>query len=141
MGVAHEAEREELPAWSLPADAVDRIALPTEWPERVTREWAWAGATGKGVRVCVLDSGVQLDHPLVGEVQQSVAISIEGSEVVVEDEDSEGDLCGHGTACAGVVRSHPVASSSLCACSGPAIRAAEAHWWPDCAGRSTRAST
>ena len=32
-----------------------------EWPERVTREWALDGATGKGVRVCILDSGVDAE--------------------------------------------------------------------------------
>ena len=40
------AAEEELPAWSLPAEAVDRIALPARWPERVTREWAWGESTG-----------------------------------------------------------------------------------------------
>ena len=95
---------EALPAWSLKADAVDRIALPVEWPDRVTREWALAGATGAGVRVCILDSGVERDHPLVGEVEQAVAIAVEGEEVTVADDD-EGDLCGHGTACAGIIRS------------------------------------
>jgi subtilisin len=99
------AEEEELPAWSLPAEAVERIALPEEWPGQITREWAWGDATGAGVRVCVLDSGIEAGHPLVGEVQQSVAISIEGENVVVDDDDKEGDLCGHGTACAGVIRS------------------------------------
>src|SRR2546426_5607576 len=39
---------------------------------------SWGGATGKGVRVCVLDSGVELDHPLVGTVQRSVAITKDG---------------------------------------------------------------
>ena len=61
---------EPLPAWSLPADAVEGIALPEAWPGEVTRDWAWGEATGKGVRVCILDSGVERDHPLVGEVQQ-----------------------------------------------------------------------
>jgi subtilisin family serine protease len=95
---------EPLPAWSLPAEAVERIALPEEWPGEITREWAWGGATGAGVRVCVLDSGVEADHPLVGEVQQSIAISLDGEQVVVDEDDKEGDLCGHGTACAGVIR-------------------------------------
>jgi subtilisin len=95
---------EPLPAWSLAADAVDRIALPSDWPERVTRDWAWGGATGAGVRVCILDSGVELDHPGVGTVQQSVAIRLDGDETIVEP-DGEGDVAGHGTACAGVVRS------------------------------------
>jgi subtilisin family serine protease len=99
------AEEEPLPAWSLPAEAAERIALPEAWPGEITRDWAWADATGAGVRVCVLDSGIETDHPFVGEVQQSVAISIEGDEVIVDDHDQAGDLCGHGTACAGVIRS------------------------------------
>jgi subtilisin len=103
---AHAAEpdeHEELPAWSLPADAVERIALASQWPERVTREWAWEGSTGAGVEVCILDSGIEAEHPLVGSVQRAVAVSIDGEEVLVED-DEEGDLCGHGTACAGIIR-------------------------------------
>jgi subtilisin len=93
-----------LPAWSLPAEAADRIALPHGWPEHVTRDWAWGGAAGGGVRVCILDSGVQLDHPAIGEIQQAVAIRAEGEETVVEP-DEAGDVAGHGTACAGIVRS------------------------------------
>jgi subtilisin len=101
--LAHESE-EELPAWSLPATAGDSIRLPAEWPARVTREWAWGGATGAGVRVCVLDSGIELDHPLVGPVERSVAVTREGDEIRIAD-DTAGDLCGHGTACAGIIRS------------------------------------
>ena len=93
-----------LPAWSLPPEAIERIRLEFEWPERVTRSWAMDGATGRGVRVCVLDSGVEQDHPRVGEVQGAVAVSIgEDGEPVVGDDD-QGDTCGHGTACAGVIR-------------------------------------
>jgi subtilisin family serine protease len=104
--VLHEfEEEEELPAWSLPAEAVDRIRMPVTLPEQVTREWAWDGSTGAGVRVCILDSGIQLDHPLVGKVERSVAVVRgEDGELEVLDDD-EGDLCGHGTACAGVIRS------------------------------------
>jgi subtilisin len=103
--LAHEVEGdEELPAWSLPADASESIRIRAGWSERVTREWAWGGSTGAGVRVCVLDSGVEVDHPLVGTVQRSVAVHRQGDEIAVE-EDSEGDLCGHGTACAGIIRS------------------------------------
>jgi len=93
-----------LPAWSLPPDAIDRIRLEIEWPDRVTRSWALEGATGENVRVCVLDSGVEPDHQRVGAVQSAVAVSLdEGGEPVVRD-DSEGDTCGHGTACAGIIR-------------------------------------
>src|SRR3954462_1026689 len=104
--LAHESDEEEegLPAWSLPASAGDSIRIRSHWPERVTRDWAWGRSTGKGVRVCVLDSGIELDHPLVGKVQRSVAVVKEGDEIDVVDDD-EGDLCGHGTACAGIIRS------------------------------------
>ncbi|HWB57333.1 MAG TPA: S8 family serine peptidase [Gaiellaceae bacterium] len=105
MSTPEPAEREPLPAWSLPADAVERIAIPVEWPERVTRDWAWGGSDGSGARVCILDSGVEAGHPLVGDVEEAVAVTVgEGDEVEIVP-DGEGDLCGHGTACAGIVRS------------------------------------
>ena len=93
------------PAWSLAAGEADRITLPVEWPVQVTREWAWGGSTGKGVSVCILDSGVDAGHELVGEVNKAVAVSLDAEGQAVVEEDTEGDLCGHGTACAGVVRS------------------------------------
>ena len=98
-------EEEELPAWSLPADAVERIGIPVRWPQQVTREWAWDGSTGAGVRVCILDSGIEPGHPLVGAVDRAVAVSVGPDDAVQVEEDEEGDACGHGTACAGVVRS------------------------------------
>jgi subtilisin family serine protease len=75
------------------------------WPSRITPEWAWGGADGSEVKVCLLDSGVERTHPLVGEVTRSVAVVADedGYTSVVEDE--EGDMFGHGTACAGIVRS------------------------------------
>ncbi len=100
-----EPEAKLFPAWSLPRDAAAEIALRNPLPQRVDRTWAIEGSTGAGVRVCILDSGVERDHPLVGSVAGAVAISVgEEGETIVE-EDTEGDLCGHGTACAGVVRS------------------------------------
>ena len=93
-----------LPAWSLQT-AADAPAVPSvAWPDRVTRDWALGGATGAGVRVCILDSGIEAGHPLVGEVQSAVAVDVDGEEARIVDDDA-GDLCGHGTACAGIVRS------------------------------------
>ena len=98
-------EREELPAWSLPADAVEQIGIPVDWPERVTRDWALGGSAGAGARVCVVDSGIEHEHPLVGSVERAVVVrQRRDGEFGVED-DSEGDLCGHGTACASIIRS------------------------------------
>jgi subtilisin len=96
--------QQPLPAWSLPASAVDDVRLRASWPERVTRDWAWGDSTGEGVRVCILDSGVEPNHPLVGDLEGAVAVvKGEDGELRVED-DAEGDACGHGTACAGIVR-------------------------------------
>ena len=104
-GHGEGAPEAPLPAWSLPRDAVDGIALPAEWPEQVTREWAWGGSTGKGARVCILDSGVEAAHPMVGPLESAVVITLGENEQVLAQEDTEGDVSGHGTACAGIVRS------------------------------------
>ncbi len=94
-----------LPAWSITAEDVASLELPSSWPERVTREWALADSTGAGVDVCVLDSGVEGAHPLVGELASAVAVVFDddGQPVIVADD--IGDVCGHGTGCAGIVRS------------------------------------
>jgi subtilisin family serine protease len=104
--IAHtwDAGQAALPAWSLPKDAVQRIARPSDWPERVTREWAIGGSTGTSIRVCILDSGVDSTHPLVGELESAVAITLGEDDEVIAEEDGLGDVSGHGTACAGIVR-------------------------------------
>ncbi|MBA2462610.1 MAG: S8 family serine peptidase [Actinobacteria bacterium] len=84
---------------------MDGIEIPPMWPDRVDREWAFGGSTGKGVRVAIVDSGIERGHRLVGEVEEAVVVSGEkGSEPTIDD-DEQGDACGHGTACAGIVRS------------------------------------
>jgi subtilisin family serine protease len=99
-----EERSEPLPAWSLPAGAEKAIELAVQWPAEVTREWAWGSSGGRGVRVCILDSGIEPDHPSVGPVAGAVAVFRgEDGEIKIEP-DEEGDLCGHGTACAGIVR-------------------------------------
>jgi subtilisin len=105
--VASEPERERrrsLPAWSLSSTSLEGLALPLEWPSRVDRDWAWGGSTGRGIRVCIVDSGVEREHPLVGKVDSAVVVETgDEGEITVRD-DEEGDACGHGTACAGIVR-------------------------------------
>jgi subtilisin len=105
MSDAERASERQLPAWSLPAGSAESLELPTEWPGRVTREWAWGGSTGGGVRVCILDSGVEASHPWVGHIEGAVAVEVGEDDEVTVVEDAEGDLAGHGTACAGIVRS------------------------------------
>ena len=91
------SDDDELPAWSLTA-AGDGPAAPA-WPSPLTREWAIGGSDGTGVRVCIVDSGVDATHPDVGTVTSAVAV--EDGEIVP---DELGDVSGHGTACAGIVR-------------------------------------
>lgn len=94
-----------LPAWSLEREAALRTLLRSPFPLPDARAWAWEGSTGKGVRVCVVDSGVDGTHPSVGGVERAVVVINDehGGHSIVPDE--EGDLFGHGSACAGIIRS------------------------------------
>ena len=91
-----------LPAWSEPFSNVSGLARRMRL-RGISREWAWGGSTGAGVRVGILDSGLETDHPrLAGRVLQSVAVElVDGEPQVVPDE--SGDLYGHGTACGGII--------------------------------------
>ncbi len=95
-----------LPAWSwqFASGHLEEVtALPLDTP--ITREWAWGGATGAGVRVAVIDSGVDASHPAVGSVAGGVAVEYDadsGRTRFVEGPHE--DLFGHGTACAGLIR-------------------------------------
>jgi subtilisin family serine protease len=104
-GNEEAVRREPMPAWSLTSAAATEIGIANPLPERVDAEWAFGGSSGKGIKVCILDSGVEEGHPLVGDVSGAVVISLDEEGRPVADEDTEGDLCGHGTACAGIVRS------------------------------------
>jgi subtilisin len=94
----------DLPAYSLDVDQSPPARLPRVWPQRVTRDWAWGESTGKGVRVALLDSGIERDHPRVGEVQRAVAVSVDDDGNATIEEDERGDVSGHGTACASIIR-------------------------------------
>jgi subtilisin len=95
----------ELPAWSLRRDDPRARSLPHSWPHRIDPEWAWGGSDGSGVRVAIVDSGIEASHELVGEVQRQVAVEKSPQGEWIVDEDPVGDVAGHGTACAGIVRS------------------------------------
>ncbi len=115
-----------LPAWSgdFAADRLsDVYALPLPDP---VREWAIGGATGKGVRVAVIDSGVDKDHQRVGGLAGSVAVEADEaspSGVRIIDGDHQ-DSVGHGTACAAIIRSlAPEAEIYSVRVLGPNLRA------------------
>ncbi|MEV4293174.1 S8 family serine peptidase [Microbispora rosea] len=121
-----------VPAWSLATSRLAPEEFGVSRLEDVTREWAWGGdgtggdgtggdgtgdgtgvdgtgdgvagrADGSGVRVCVLDTGVDGGHPRVGGLERSLVVA-DGEDLTVVDCDPV-DPVGHGTACAGVIRS------------------------------------
>ena len=98
------ASAEPLPSYSLPAEGADAISVVSSWPFRVSREWAFGDSSGEGVRVCVLDSGIEAEHPAVGDLECAVRIVAADRQTTRVEEDEEGDVFGHGTACAGIIR-------------------------------------
>ncbi len=94
------------PAWS---GAFDRGSLEevVGLPIEDVRDWAFDGATGAGVKVAVVDSGVDAEHPRVGGIAGAVAFELDPSSELgyVEREGPHEDVVGHGTACAAIIRS------------------------------------
>ena len=134
----------ELPAWSLPAERgrADRAGHRTG-PAEVTREWAWGGATGKGVRVCILDSGVDAGASARrprGERRRGV----EGRGRRARSSPTTSRATSAGTAPpapGSSARSLRRPRSTASACSAPASPAAGTSCSPASATRSSRAST
>src|SRR5688500_7310131 len=63
----------------------------------------WRSATGKGVSVAIVDSGIDTTHPdLRSRVAESLEARAENQKVVFVPSDN-GDSAGHGTACAGII--------------------------------------
>jgi subtilisin family serine protease len=70
----------------------------------VTSEEAFGGSTGKGVRVAIVDSGVDDDHPAVGgAVRGYVEPNVAEDGSTTFRTERHGDAFGHGTACAGII--------------------------------------
>jgi subtilisin len=93
------------PAWTRDSMAVQLPGITSL--DQITPAWAWGGATGAGVRIAVIDSGIDADHPWLDgcvDVEGGVAIArVEGE--VTEEPGPHDDLFGHGTACAGIIHS------------------------------------
>ena len=95
----------DLPAWSEPFAGARRDLRRSLRLKGVTREWAWGGATGSGVRVGIIDSGLENDHPsLNGRVVENVTVEI-GDDGPIVVPDGTVDMFGHGTACGGIILS------------------------------------
>ena len=102
------SEDQDLPAYSQPflPSAIRELAAIGPLAE-ITPEWAWGGSTGKGVKVAVVDSGIEHDHPAVGGMVRG-GVVVEWDETLEDrlryDPDEHPiDVAGHGTGCAGII--------------------------------------
>ena len=95
-----------LPAWAEPFHG-DDVAVTERLLAPITGEWAYGDCSGRGVRVAIVDSGIEAGHPQVGSVDRAIAVERDaGAEDGVRFvEGPHDDLYGHGTACAGIIRS------------------------------------
>jgi subtilisin len=94
-----------VPAWGAPTASLRAEEFEISPLSTVTPEWAWGDADGSGVRVAVLDSGVDGSHPLIRRLERSVGV-VEGANGEFTVADCEPvDTAGHGTACAGLISS------------------------------------
>lgn len=102
---------EELrPAWSSQFVASALSELTAIGPlGGIDPQWAWGGSTGRGVRVAIVDSGIEADHPAIGgQWRGGVNVLYDGrmrTKVRLEEDQERIDLYGHGTACAGIIHS------------------------------------
>lgn len=96
---------ERLPAWSEAFAAERRPQLDRALPlGRLDRAAVFGDADGRGVRVAIVDSGVDGSHPaLDGRLSRSLRVELDGEDAQVIDDPEAGDVVGHGTACAGIV--------------------------------------
>jgi subtilisin family serine protease len=98
------SSRPGVPAWGAPRGGPPALT-PGGWLSDASADWAYGGADGSGVRVCVLDTGVDAGHPLVGGVQSAMRIELDAAGQARVQQTEPADSAGHGTACAGVIRS------------------------------------
>lgn len=94
-----------VPAWGAATSQKPLEKFSTCTMPGITRDWALGGADGTGVRVCVVDTGVDDGHPRVGTLARSAAVVTGPDGSMRVEEDIREDLNGHGTACAGIIRS------------------------------------
>lgn len=118
---------EQRPAWSKESVYL-RLSdvLPGNIESHWSPEWAMGGATGAGVRVAVVDSGIEADHPqLEGcvDVDGAIDFSVDSDGSVTATPGPHTDVFGHGTACAGIIHAlAPEATITSVRVLGPGLR-------------------
>jgi uncharacterized NAD-dependent epimerase/dehydratase family protein len=69
----------------------------------IMEDFDFSAHTGKGVKVAVVDSGIDTAHPDIGEVKGGVSVRLDKAGRIAFGQDWF-DSVGHGTACAGIIR-------------------------------------
>ncbi len=94
------------PAWSRRSAVLALDDPDTAGTGIFPPRWPFGAATGRGVRVAVIDSGIEAGHPLLGgavDGMGGVAFSVGPDGVVDRRDGPHDDVYGHGTACAGII--------------------------------------
>ena len=99
------------PAWSKASVMLQHPLTPEAM--QLSPAWSWGGSTGEGVRVAIIDSGIEADHPALED-----CVDIDACQLVESGDDGSttfvagvhDDVFGHGTACASIV--HQIAPAA-----------------------------
>lgn len=59
--------------------------------------------TGRDVKVAIIDSGIETEHPKIRRVAGGIGLTVKSGERVIQQPD-HADCAGHGTACAGIIQ-------------------------------------
>jgi len=78
---------------------------PTAWPDLEAAREALRSSRGEGVKVAIIDSGIDLSHPALAglELEDDITVSCDGINLQIAEGDGT-DVYGHGTAVASLVR-------------------------------------
>ncbi|GLF99070.1 type VII secretion-associated serine protease mycosin [Streptomyces yaizuensis] len=118
-----------LPLPAVVADTPTQCTYPGEvyggrpWAlQRVLLDELWKQSTGKGIRVAVIDTGVDVRHPQLKEAVDAGSGAnlmprdlkdASGNEVERGKEDGTTDVVGHGTKVAGIIAARPRAGTGF----------------------------
>ena len=94
------------PAWSWGQKTEEDVMI-SDSPLLDIVSWkdACEGSTGRGVKVCVIDSGIDNHHPAIaGAVRGWAEPILDGEGNTTFKLEPHDDLYGHGTACSGIIR-------------------------------------
>jgi subtilisin len=105
-GMSTRTLSENLPAWSWEfAPGHIQQYSPLQRVEDITPDWAWGGSTGAGVKVAVIDSGIDNNNPAVaGHVKGYVYFWEDNYGQIHSSQEPHSDAFGHATACADIIR-------------------------------------